>query len=77
MTEPAWMDVTIIQCPRCKRFYVEVSWYVIEMESDIQCADCGAEFNSRKQAKDRAIIEFEVNDLGQMQTVKLCKRIKI
>ena len=77
MTEPTWMDVTIIQCPKCKRYYAEVSWYVMEMESDIQCADCGTEFNSRKYAKDRAIIEFEIDSKEQMQTVKLCKHFKV
>jgi transposase-like protein len=77
MTEPAWMDVTIIQCPKCKRYYAEVSWYVTEMESDIECADCGTEFNTKTYAKDRAIIEFEVNNQGRMQEVKLCNHIKI
>jgi hypothetical protein len=73
----AWFDVTVLRCPHCKRFYVDASWYVIEMESDIECGHCGTEFNGKKNATDRVILEFQVDKEGKMQEAKISKHLKL
>jgi transcription elongation factor Elf1 len=73
----AWLDVSVLRCPNCGQFYVDASWYVMEMESDIQCGNCGKEFNSKKNAKDRVMLEFQIDDEGKMQEAKILEHLKI
>ncbi len=72
-----WLDATLLCCPNCGRYYVDVSWYVMEMESDIECGSCGIEFNSKKNVKDRVLLEFQVDENGKMLTVKISKHLKL
>ncbi|MEM2319694.1 MAG: hypothetical protein QXM37_03565 [Candidatus Bathyarchaeia archaeon] len=72
-----WFDVSVLRCPNCRSNYVDASWYVVEMESDIQCGNCGEEFNSRKNATDRAILKFEVDDLGKIKAVEVAKHLEL
>ena len=71
MSEVAWLDVTIMRCPNCGRYYAESSWYAIEMESDIECGECGYTFNTRKNAVDRILLEFELNSSGKVKNVRV------
>jgi transcription elongation factor Elf1 len=73
----AWLDVALLRCPKCGRYYVDASWYVMEMESDIECGSCGTEFNSKKNAKDRAMLEFQIDEHGKLQEVKISKHLKL
>ncbi|MGC8895948.1 MAG: hypothetical protein ACP5LB_04165 [Candidatus Bathyarchaeia archaeon] len=72
-----WLDVTVLRCPNCGQFYVDASWYVMEMESDIQCGKCGTEFNSKKNAKDRVMLEFQIDENGKMQEAKILEHLKL
>ncbi|MEM3703278.1 MAG: hypothetical protein QXX79_02490 [Candidatus Bathyarchaeia archaeon] len=72
-----WLDITILQCPSCGRYYAEASWYVVEMESNIECGECRKEFNSKKSAKDRAILELQIDDIGRIQKVRVARRLKL
>lgn len=72
----AWLDVTVMRCPNCGRYYVEASWYVMEMESDIECGECGKEFNSKRNALDRALLEFQVDENGKIRKVAIAKRLR-
>lgn len=67
------MDISVLRCPKCGRHYVEASWYVVEMESDIECRECGEEFNSKRNAVDRVLLEFQINENGKIQDVKVAK----
>jgi len=71
----AWLDASLLRCPKCGHYYVDSSWYVMEMESDIECGRCGTEFNSKKNAKDRVLLEFHVDD-EKMQEVKIVEHLK-
>jgi len=71
MSEVAWLDVTIMRCPNCGRYYAESSWYAVEMESDIECNECGEVFNSKKQAVDRVLIEFEIDRNEKVADVRI------
>lgn len=73
----AWLDMAVLRCPNCGHYYVDASWYVVEMESDIECGNCGKEFNSRKNATDRAMLEFQLDRCGKMQKVKIAEHLKL
>ncbi|MGQ9539134.1 MAG: hypothetical protein ACUVTE_06115 [Candidatus Bathycorpusculaceae bacterium] len=73
----AWLDVAVLRCPNCGRHYIEAAWYVLEMESDIECGECGKEFNTKKNATDRALLEFRINGDGRIQKVDIAKHLKI
>jgi len=72
-----WLDVSVLRCPNCGRHYVEASWYVVEMEADIECGECGKEFNGKKNALDRVLLEFEIDEDGKLKNVKVVKHLKI
>ena len=73
----AWLDVALLRCPNCGHYYVDASWYVVEMESDIECGHCGIEFNTKKNATDRAMLEFKLDGNGKMQKVKISEHLKL
>ncbi len=73
----AWLDVAVLRCPNCGHYYVDASWYVVEMESDMECGHCGAEFNSRKSTTDRTMLEFQVDENGKMQQAKMTGHLKL
>ena len=72
-----WLDAAVICCPHCGHYYVDASWYIIEMGSDIECGCCGKEFNSKKNATDRAMLEFEIGENGKTQAVKILKHLEL
>jgi transcription elongation factor Elf1 len=47
----AWLDVAVPRCPNCRHYYVDASWYIMEMKSKIECGNCGTMFNSKKNAR--------------------------
>jgi NMD protein affecting ribosome stability and mRNA decay len=71
------LDVALLRCPNCGRYYVDASWYVAEMESDIECGRCETEFNSKKNAKDRAVLVFQIEKKGKMQKVEISEHLKL
>ena len=76
MSNKAWLDVSIFRCPGCSRWYSDVSWYAVEMESDIECGTCHANFNAKEQLTDRTIIEFEIDEKGKILSTKIVKHIE-
>lgn len=70
-----WLDVAVLRCPNCGRLYVEASWYVVEMESDIECGECGEEFNSKKNMLSRTLLEFHLDENGKIQSVHVSKHL--
>jgi len=74
--EKAWLDIAVFQCPRCQRYYTDASWYVAELESDIECGTCHEMFNTNKQSTDRIILEFGINGKGKVINVKVIERIR-
>jgi hypothetical protein len=59
-----WLDVSVLRCPNCGRHYVEASWYVVEMEADIECGD-------------RVLLEFDIGEDGKLQKVDITKHLGI
>lgn len=66
MSEKAWLDVAIVQCPKCERYYADASWHVVEMGADIECGICQKDFNTKRQLKDRVMLELKIDDNGKM-----------
>jgi len=58
MSEEAYLDVSLIRCPRCGKLYVDASWYILDMESDIECGVCGSEFNTRNNIVRRLMLKI-------------------
>jgi len=73
----AWLDVALLRCPKCGHYYVDASWYVVEMESDIECGHCRIEFNSKKNATDRALLEFQLDENGKMRKVNIAEHLNL
>lgn len=70
MTE-VLLDVSVIRCPKCEKFYVDASWYVSEIGSDIECSVCKRVFNSKKHLSDRVLVQFDLDENGKVRKVNL------
>jgi len=75
MGDRAWLDVSIIQCPWCGRYFADTSWYVTELESDIECGKCHKTFNTKKQLTDRVMVKFRIDEKGKTLEAKLTEHI--
>jgi hypothetical protein len=70
-----WLDVAVVRCPNCGNMHVDASWFLIELESDIQCGRCQTEFNGKDNTTDRVLLEFTVNEQGKTQGVRIAERL--
>jgi len=75
MGERVRLDVSIIRCPWCGRYFADASWYVVELESDIECGSCHKMFNTKKQLTDRVMLEFKIDGKGKMLEAEVTNRI--
>ena len=41
------------------------------MQSDIECGECGYTFNTRKNAVDRVLLEFELDSSGKVKNARV------
>lgn len=64
MEEDAYLDVTMIRCPECGKLYADASWYIIDMESDIECGVCGKEFNTKDNIVRRILLKITLKEEG-------------
>jgi len=76
MTERAWLDISVIQCPSCGRYYADASWYVMEIGSDIECGTCHTTFNTKKHATDRIMLRLKIDNEGKVQEAEIAKHLK-
>jgi len=70
-----WLDVAVVRCPNCDNYHVDTSWFLIELESDIQCGHCQTEFNGKENAVDRVLLEFSLNKEGKLQGVRIAEHL--
>jgi transcription elongation factor Elf1 len=75
MSKKAWLDVSVFQCPRCGRYYVDASWYAVELESDIECGSCHEVFNTKRQITDRVMLDFKIDEKGKMLEAEVTNHI--
>ena len=77
MSEIGWLDVSAFQCPRCGRCYLDASWYVVELESDIECGGCHEVFNTKDKVKDRVMLKFKIDSEGKVLEVEVGEHIPL
>ena len=77
MSERGWLDVSVFRCPQCGRCYVDASWYVVELESDIECASCHAVFNTKNHVTDRVMLEFKIDAEGKVLEAEVAEHIPL
>jgi len=75
MSEKAWLDISVIQCPNCGRYYADASWYVIEIGADIECGTCHTTFNTKKGVTDRIMLSLMLDDEGKVHEAKVAKHL--
>jgi hypothetical protein len=76
MTNEAWLDAAVFQCPSCGRFYIDASWYAITLESDIECRICHTNFNPKKELTDRALLKFALDKKGAIKEITVTKHLQ-
>jgi len=75
MSEHAWLDVSVMRCPHCGRYFVDASWYVVELESDIECGSCHRTFNTKRQLTDRLMLGFKIDKKGRASEAGIVEHI--
>jgi NMD protein affecting ribosome stability and mRNA decay len=70
-----WLDVAVVRCPNCGNYHVDASWYIIELESDLQCGRCQTEFNGKNNTTDRVLLKFNMDERGKMQDVRIAEHL--
>jgi len=72
----AFLDVAVSICPYCGTPYADASWYVLELESDVDCGVCGRTWNPKRFKVDRILLEFNLDEQGNVLDVKKEKRLE-
>jgi len=75
MSERAWLDISVIQCPNCRRYYADASWYVVEIGADIECGTCHTTFNTKKRLVDRIMLDLKIDEKGKVQRAEVKEHI--
>jgi len=75
LSDKAWLDVSVIKCPNCGRYYADASWYVVEIGADIECGTCHTTFNTKKNATDRIMLSLKIDDEGKAQEAEIARRL--
>jgi len=75
MSQKAWLDISVIQCPSCGRYYADASWYVIEIGADIECGTCHTTFNTKKNVIDRVMLSLKIDGEGKVHEAEIAKRL--
>ena len=77
MSERGLLDVSVFRCPRCGRCYVDASWYVVELESDIECGSCHEVFNTKNQVTDRVMLKLKIDTEGKVLEAEVAEHIPL
>ncbi len=72
----AFLDVAVSICPYCGTPYADASWYVVELGSDVECGSCGRTWNPKTFKTDRILLEFVLDDEGNVFEVKKEKHVE-
>jgi len=75
MSAKAWLDISVVQCPSCGRYYADASWYVVEIGADIECGTCHTTFNTEKNAVDRIMLGLKIDDAGKVLEAEIAKHL--
>ena len=56
---------------------MDASWYVVELESDIECGSCHDVFNAKKQVTDRVMLRFKIDGEGKVLEAEVAEHIPL
>lgn len=73
--QKAWLDIALIQCPKCGRYYADASWYVVEVGADIECGSCRENFNTKGHVKDRIMLELKIDNDGKVAETEVSRHL--
>jgi uncharacterized protein (UPF0212 family) len=62
----AFLEISILRCPRCGNFIAEPGWFV-DLESEISCAVCKKSFVSKDAEVDRRMARLELDKQGKIK----------
>jgi len=71
----AWLDIALIQCPRCGHYYADAAWYVVEIGADIECGTCHENFNTKKHIADHIMLELDIDEKGRVKAAEIARHI--
>ena len=74
--DESWLDVSVTKCPYCSTHFVEASWFVVFLESDLECGNCGRSFNAKKYSTDRVLLQFKLDWEGRVETVQVREHLE-
>lgn len=69
----SYLDIAVVKCPRCKNYFADSSWFVVEAESDLDCGKCGKTFNGKETLTDRILAKLEMDENGKVKGVSFEK----
>ena len=75
--QEAWLDVALIRCPHCERYYADASWYVSEIGSDIECGSCHRNFNTKRHIVDRLMLKFSIDENERAKDVEIQRHLQL
>jgi len=56
---------------------VDASWYVVELESDIECGSCHEVFNTKNQVTDRVMLKLKIDTEGKVLEAEVAEHIPL
>ncbi len=72
-----FFDMAVAVCPGCGTPVAESGWYGIDMESDVECYECGKVFNMKKNAVDRATLSVVLSKNGRIKRLGVEEKIDL
>ncbi len=72
-----FFDMAVAVCPECGTPIAESGWYGMDMESDVECYDCGNVFNMKKNATDRATLTVVLSKNNKIKRIGVEEKIDI
>jgi Zn ribbon nucleic-acid-binding protein len=72
-----FFDIAVAVCPECDTPVAESGWYGIDMESDIECYECGNVFNMKKHVVDRAIVRITLSKNGKIKKMGVAEKVDL
>lgn len=72
-----FFDMAIAVCPECETPIAESGWYGIDMESDVECYECGNVFNMKEHAVDRATLSVVLSKNGKIKRLGVEEKIDL
>jgi hypothetical protein len=56
---------------------VDASWYVVELESDIECGSCHEVFNTKNQVTNRVMLKLKIDAEGKVLEAEVAEHIPL